>query len=100
MRRSFFALCLLVSALFAIAPKAARSQALAATPPMGWNSWDSYGLTITEAQFDANVAWFNENLKAFGWQYVVIDEGWYLNHPENQGKPAWEQRRNLVSNQT
>lgn len=23
---------------------------LAATPPMGWNSWDSYGLTITEAQ--------------------------------------------------
>ena len=67
-----------------------NSQALAATPPMGWNSWDSYGLTITEAQFNANTAWFNENLKAYGWQYVVIDEGWYLNHPENQGKPAWE----------
>ena len=30
------------------------SQNLAATPPMGWNSWDSYGLTINEADFKAN----------------------------------------------
>lgn len=63
---------------------------LAATPPMGWNSWDSYGLTVTEAQFKANAEWLNANLKSYGWQYVVVDEGWYLNHPENQGKPAWE----------
>ena len=42
---------------------------------MGWNSWDSYGLTVTEDQFKANVAWFNQHLKQYGWQYVVIDEG-------------------------
>ena len=47
---------------------------LAATPPMGWNSWDSYGLTITEPQLKDNVNWLDKHLKHFGWQYVVIDE--------------------------
>lgn len=27
---------------------------VAPTPPMGWNSWDSFGLTIDEANFKAN----------------------------------------------
>jgi len=58
---------------------------LAPTPPMGWNSWDSYGLTITEAEFKANVNWFHQHLQPSGWQYVVVDEGWYLAHPENAG---------------
>jgi len=61
----------------------AQLAAPGADTPMGWNSWDSYGLTITEDQFKANVAWFNQHLKQYGWQYVVIDEGWYLQHPEN-----------------
>ena len=34
---------------------AAESANVAPTPPMGWNSWDAYGLTVTEAQFKANV---------------------------------------------
>ena len=55
---------------------------VATTPPMGWNSWDSYGLTITEPQFKQNVEWFHERLQPSGWHYVVIDEGWYLAHPE------------------
>jgi len=41
---------------------------------MGWNSWDSYGLTITEPQLKDNVNWLDKHLKHFGWQYVVIDE--------------------------
>jgi alpha-galactosidase len=54
----------------------------APTPPLGWNSWDSYGLTINESEFKANVEWFHEHLQPLGWQYVVVDEGWYLQHPE------------------
>ena len=27
------------------------TEFLAATPPMGWNSWDGYGLTVTEAMW-------------------------------------------------
>ena len=63
---------------------------IAPTPPMGWNSWDSYGLTVTETEFKANVDWLNTNLKQYGWQYVVVDEGWYLRNPESHGKPAWQ----------
>ena len=58
------------------------SQALVApTPPMGWNSWDAYGETITETQVRANVEWMAKHLKQYGWQYVVIDEGWYVVNP-------------------
>ena len=49
---------------------------------MGWNSWDSYGLTITEQQFKQNVDWLHTHLQPSGWQYVVIDEGWYLASPQ------------------
>ncbi|HEX4310385.1 MAG TPA: glycoside hydrolase family 27 protein [Acidobacteriaceae bacterium] len=53
------------------------------TPPMGWNSWDSWGLTIDEQQFRDSVTWFHNNLQRFSWQYVVIDEGWFAEHPDN-----------------
>ena len=71
---------------------------LAPTPPMGWSSWDSYGLTITEDQFKANVGWFNQHLKQYGWQYVVIDEGWYLQHPENAATKGADQGYTLDKN--
>jgi alpha-galactosidase len=54
---------------------------LAATPPMGWNSWDAYGETVSEADLKSNAAWMAEHLKSYGWEYVVVDEGWYVtNH--------------------
>ncbi len=65
----------------------AEDKVLAPTPPMGWNSWDSYGLTITEAQFRANLDVVAAKLKPFGWRYVVVDEGWYLQNPESASKP-------------
>ncbi len=63
----------------------AAGAQVAATPPLGWNSWDSYGLSITAAEWKANVDWFHAHLQPAGWQYVVLDEGWYLAHPENAG---------------
>ncbi|HUM07073.1 MAG TPA: hypothetical protein VLT90_16515, partial [Terriglobales bacterium] len=53
----------------------AGDASLAPTPPMGWNSWDSYGQTIDEAHFKASADWMAKHLKKFGWQYMVIDEG-------------------------
>jgi alpha-galactosidase len=58
---------------------------LAPTPPMGWNSWDSYGLTVTEAEYKANVLWLHRHLQSLGWQFVVVDEGWYLQQPGQKG---------------
>ncbi|HEV2196564.1 MAG TPA: glycoside hydrolase family 27 protein [Candidatus Acidoferrum sp.] len=58
-----------------------KSSELAATPPMGWNSWDSYAETVSESDIRANAKWMAEHLKKFGWQYIVVDSGWYVtNH--------------------
>lgn len=54
-------------------PTAIKAQ----KPPMGWNSWDNYGLEITEAEFKAQVDYIANNLKQYGYEYMVIDAGWY-----------------------
>ncbi len=79
-------LCAAAVILFAVAQMGAEDK-LAATPPMGWNSWDSYGLTVNETQFRANMVVMAAQLKEFGWQYVVVDEGWYLENPELTAMP-------------
>jgi hypothetical protein len=56
------------------------AQSLALSPPLGWNSWDAYGLTIDEADFRANTTVL-AGLREFGWEYAVIDEGWYMQNP-------------------
>jgi alpha-galactosidase len=76
----------LVALLVVLAiPRCFAAKELASTPPMGWNSWDSYGLTVTEAEFKANVSWLHQHLQPLGWQYVVVDEGWYLRNPGQKG---------------
>ncbi len=47
---------------------------------MGWNSWDAYGLTIGEADYRANTGVL-AGLKQYGWEYSVVDEGWYMRNP-------------------
>jgi hypothetical protein len=64
----------------AVLPTGARAASVAATPPMGWNSWDAYGFTIDETEFRANAAVLAEIASA-GWRYAVIDEGWYMRNP-------------------
>ena len=46
------------------------------TPPMGWNSWDCYGPTVTEAQYLANVDVLAAKLKPYGYEYAVVDIRW------------------------
>lgn len=47
-----------------------------ATPPMGWNSWDSYGTTVTEAEVVANAEFMAEHLLPHGWDTIVVDIDW------------------------
>ncbi|MCM1502835.1 MAG: glycoside hydrolase family 27 protein [Bacteroidales bacterium] len=46
-------------------------------PPMGWNSWISFGTSVTEEEVKANAEYMASNLKEHGWEYIVIDAGWY-----------------------
>src|ERR1700680_2140691 len=71
-----------------VAAKPARRSdqtALAATPPMGWNSWDGYGTTVNEADVKANAKWMSEHLKSTGWEYVVVDMEWFVTNPTPEG---------------
>jgi alpha-galactosidase len=66
-------------------PARPENALLAPTPPMGWNSWDSFGTTVTEPDFKANAKWFADHLKSFGWQYVVVDMEWFVINPRPEG---------------
>ena len=61
----------------------ASDPAIAPAPPMGWNSWDSYGTTVREEQVKANADWMAEHLAKYGWNYIVVDIQWY--EPNAQG---------------
>ena len=49
---------------------------IAKTPPMGWNSWDCYGAAVDEETVRKNARYMAENLKPYGWEYIVVDIQW------------------------
>jgi len=46
-------------------------------PPMGWNSWDRFATTITEAQAKAEADAMAGLLLSHGWEYLTVDIQWY-----------------------
>ncbi|OYV86218.1 MAG: alpha-galactosidase, partial [Ignavibacteriae bacterium 37-53-5] len=78
----------IVLAVLAFLPRALPAQNFgewASTPPMGWNSWDCFGTTVTEQEVRANADYMAVHLKKFGWQYVVVDIRWYVSNPHAHG---------------
>lgn len=57
----------------------------AATPPMGWNSWDCFGPTVTENEVKANADYMSKYLKPFGWNYIIVDIRWYVGNDKSHG---------------
>lgn len=54
-----------------------NSIILTPKPPMGWNSFDSYGVYLYESAAKANLEIFANKLKPYGYEYFVIDAGWF-----------------------
>ncbi len=50
---------------------------VASTPPMGWNSFDSYGVYLYHEAAMATADKMAVMLKPFGYEYFVIDAGWF-----------------------
>jgi len=46
-------------------------------PPMGWNSWDCYGASVTEKELRQNAEFVAAHLKEHGWEYIICDIQWY-----------------------
>jgi alpha-galactosidase len=81
MRKTFLAL-----ALFALPFAATAQTKLAATPAMGWNSWNHFAKRVSDkdvrAAADAIVA---SGMKDAGYIYVNIDDAWEADKRDAQG---------------
>ncbi len=50
---------------------------LALTPPMGWNSWNCWGLSVSDEKLKASAtAIMDKGLIDHGWTFMNIDDGW------------------------
>ena len=60
-----------------VAPMARGYNGLAATPPMGWNDYNAYGLDVTEELIRETAdTMVSSGLRDAGYRYVTIDDGW------------------------
>jgi len=50
---------------------------IALTPPMGWNSWNCWGLSVTQDKVISSAkALIEKGLADYGYCYMNIDDGW------------------------
>ena len=58
-------------------PAAAAPGSPAVRPPLGWNSWNTFGCDISEAKIRAAAdAMVSSGMRAAGYEYVVVDDCW------------------------
>ena len=59
---------------------------LAQTPPMGWNSWNTFATNINEELVKGVVdSMVSMGLRDAGYNYVVIDDGWMMHERDANG---------------
>lgn len=71
-----FYYCVLALFLF-VNSSAQEINQLTKTPPMGWNSWNCFGMDVIEDQVKSNADYMAKYLKNYGWEYVIVDMGWH-----------------------
>ena len=50
---------------------------IALTPPMGWNSWNCWGRSVSQEKVMSSArAMVEKGLVNYGWTYINIDDGW------------------------
>jgi len=55
----------------------AQSSGQPSSPFLGWNSYNCYGTHINEKLTWENLEAFIQKLKPYGYEYFVLDAGWY-----------------------
>jgi galactosylceramidase len=65
------------------------SGVVAATPPMGWNSWNKFGGSITDTLVRGIAdAMVSSGMQAAGYQYINIDDMWQASSRDSSGNIA------------
>jgi alpha-galactosidase len=57
-------------------------------PPLGWNSYNCFGSSVTEDEVRANANYMASHLKKYGWKYIVIDFCWSHPNPGAVSNPS------------
>jgi alpha-galactosidase len=89
----FIVLATMVVILLCCGPSVNRNEnnlsaeAVAETPPMGWNSYNCYGSAVTEQEVRDNARMMAVHLKKYGWQYIVVDYCWFYPYPGTMNNP-------------
>ncbi len=79
--RSLLGALLFLNAAALLTPSAVSqtSSSLAATPPMGWNSWNKFGCNVSDKLIrEMADAMVSSGMQAAGYQYVNIDDCWQV----------------------
>ena len=65
---------------------AQKFEELAKTPPLGWNSWNTFTTNINEQLVKDIADKFVElGLKDAGYEYIVLDDGWMAKERDTDG---------------
>lgn len=78
-----FGVCCMISLSTASAQTKKDYHSWATTPPLGWNSWDCFGTTVTEEQIKEQADAMAKHLLPSGYKYLTVDIQWY--EPESKG---------------
>ncbi|WP_371778005.1 glycoside hydrolase family 27 protein [Streptosporangium subroseum] len=90
MRRQRARVLLALTALTMALTPATQAQALengvGRTPPMGWNSWNTFGCNINETLIRQTAdAMVGNGMRDLGYQYVVVDDCWFDPNRDSSG---------------
>ena len=70
---------------------------IALTPPMGWNSWNCWGLTVDEQKVLSSArVYIDKGLVNHGWAYINIDDGWEI--PKDK-EPKRYENGDIITNE-
>lgn len=68
---------ILFFSIVAVSSFGQKFKNLALTPPMGWNSWNTFAVEISEQLIKETVdIMVTSGMRDAGYKYVVVDDGW------------------------
>ncbi len=71
---------------------------IALTPPMGWNSWNCWGLAVDQEKVLASARVFREmGLLDHGWSFINVDDGWEIKGDSD--RPKRDPAGNILTNE-
>ena len=67
--------------------KELREIMVVSAPPLGWNTWNTFGLAINEKLvLESAEVMISSGLRDVGYTYIVLDDGWSLPQRDARGR--------------